>query len=303
MEYKNNWGGGLRSKKMKKIIPLAAVFFGLCLAGCSDHTSDKPEQSVNQMQTTGLLATMDSYKGYSRVVSPEEYEFYEYFVKRDLPGEVSEEELNTLVKEYANEVNAVFYLANRLGFYEPYSFETLQFRMEQENTKRQLQLEQGEVVYGLEQFTLRTYFQYTMDNLQASIEGYLEANADAEILERAKAYYEAHEDEFIYRKEIHYDQSLDGVTERLVADVDMQSFLGKSDMGLADFLGIADVGDVYEDDRDGQARRVVIAKIIYSEKGYEENAEMALYRLVTNELYDEVIENTAKNNPLEFETN
>jgi hypothetical protein len=303
MEYKKDWGGGLKNKKIKKFIPMAAILLGLCLTGCAGNAPDQPEQAVSETQTTGLLAVLDSYRGYSRVVSAEEYEFYEYFVKRDLPGAVSAEELDALVKEYANEVNAVFYLGNRLGFCEPYSFETLQFRMEQENTKRQLQLEQGEVVYGLEQFTLRTYFQYTVDNLQASLEGYLEANADEEILERAKAYYEAHEEEFTYRKEIHYDQSLDGVTERLTADVDMQGFLGKADMGLADFLGIADVGDVYEDDKDGKARRVVIAKIIYSDKGYENNADMALYRLVTNELYDEVIKNTAKNNPLEFETN
>ena len=96
---------------------------------------------------------------------------------------------------------------------------------------------------------------------------------------------------------------MDGVTESLIADVDMLSFLGKADMGLADFLGIANVGDVYEDDKDGQARKVVLTNIIYSEKGYEHNADMALYRLIRDELYDEVIKNTAKNNPVQFETN
>ena len=83
----------------------------------------------------------------------------------------------------------------------------------------------------------------------------------------------------------------------------MLSFLGKADMGLADFLGIAKVGDVYEDDKDGQVRRIVLKDIVYSEKGYEHNADLALYRLVQNELYDEVIKTVEKNNPVQFETN
>lgn len=254
-------------------------------------------------KSEGILAEIDSYQGYTRVVSQEEYEFYQYFVERDLSKKVNEEELDRLVREYAGEVHAAFCLGNRLGFCEPYSFEAMELRVEQENTQRQLMIEQGEVVYGLEQFTKETYFLYTMDNLRASLQGYLEAQADEDILKRAEEYYKAHEEEFIYRKEVHYDQSLDGVTESVVADVDMLSFLGKADMGLADFLGIAEVGEVYEDDKDGQERKIVLTEIIYSEKGYEHNADMALYRLVRDELYDEVIKNTAKNNPLQFETN
>lgn len=256
-----------------------------------------------QKKPEGILDEIKNYQGYTRVVSQEEYEFYQYFVERDLPEKVNEEELGRLVREYAGEVNALFYLGNRLGFCEPYSFEALELRVEQENIQRQLMLEQEEVVYGLEQFTKETYFMYVMDNLQASLQGYLEAQADKEILKRAEAYYKAHEDEFIYRKEVHYEQSLDGVTESIIADVDMLSFLGKADMGLADFLGIANIGDVYEDDQEGRERKVVITNIIYSEKGYEHNADMALYRLIQNELYDEVIKIVANNNPVQFETN
>lgn len=254
-------------------------------------------------KSTGILGDINGYQGYTRVISREEYEFYQYFVERDLPEKVSEEELERLVHEYAGKVNAVFYLGNRLGFCEPYSFEVLELRVEQENIKRQLMLERGEVVYGLEEFSKETYFQYIMDNLQADIQGYLESHADEEILKRAKEYYDAHEEDFIYRKEVHYEQSLDGITEKVIADVDMLSFLGKADMGLADFLGIAKVGDVYEDDKDGQVRRIVLKDIVYSEKGYEHNADLALYRLVQNELYDEVIKTVEKNNPVQFETN
>ena len=283
-----------KKKEANKIIAPVLLMAMVLLATVACGSS---EQSAN------LLDMIDSYRGYTRIITNEEYDFYKYFVERDLPEPVSDEKLEELVKEYAGEVHAVFYLGNRLGFCEPYSFEAMELRVDQENTQRQLMLEQGEVVYGLEQFTKETYFLYTMDNLKASLQGYLEAQADEEILKRAEAYYEAHEEQFIYRKEVHYEQSLDGVTESIIADVDMLSFLGKADMGLADFLGIAEVGDVYEDDRDGQARRVVITKIIYSEKGYEYNADMALYRLVRDELYDEVIKIIAKNNPVQFETN
>lgn len=283
-----------KKKEANKIIAPVLLMAMVLLATVACGSSE---------QSAKLLDMIESYRGYTRIITNEEYDFYKYFVERDLPEPVSDEKLEELVKEYAGEVHAVFYLGNRLGFCEPYSFEAMELRVDQENTQRQLMLEQGEVVYGLEQFTKETYFLYTMDNLKASLQGYLEAQADEEILKRAEAYYEAHEEQFIYRKEVHYEQSLDGVTESIIADVDMLSFLGKADMGLADFLGIAEVGDVYEDDRDGQVRRVVLTKIIYSEKGYEYNADMALYRLVRDELYDEVIKIIAKNNPVQFETN
>ena len=283
-------------KKNLNIICMIVLVAGLTLFGMSVTKKDSEEKK-------GLLEVIENYKGYSRTVSKEEYDFYSYFVERDLPEKVSVEEFDQLVKAYANEVNAVFYLANRIGFCEPYSFEVLEMRMQQENTKRQIQLEEGEVIYGLEQFTLETYFQYTLDNLQASLQGYLEEYADEEIMNLAKEYYQTHEEKFIYRKEVVYEQTVDGVTETLTADVDMLSFLGKSDTGLADFLGIAQVGDTYADDRNDQDRRVTLKEITYSEKGFENNGQMALYLLIREELYEEVINMVAENNPLEFETN
>lgn len=254
-------------------------------------------------KSPSVLDMIGSYRGYTRVISQEEYEFYQYFVKRDLSGKVDEVELDKLVKTYAGDVNAAFYLGNQLNLCEPYSFELLQLRMEQENASRQAKLQQGEVVYGLEQFTLETYFLYTIDNLQTSIQQYLEENADEEILEMAEAYYEEHKEDFRNRVEVVYEVTLDEVTETLTADADMLSTLGKSDAGLADFLGVAEIGDTYRDVKNNQVRTVVLKDVTYSEEGYENNADSALYRLVRNELYQTVIENVAKNNPVEFEQN
>lgn len=243
----------------------------------------------------------EEYKGYTRVITQEEYDFYEYFVKRDLSENVNDEELERKVKSYANKINAAFYLGNQLGLCEPYSFEALQLRMEQENSSRQVKLAQGEVIYGLEQFDLQTYFQYTLDNLEASLKGYLEENADDEILKMAETYYEAHEEEFRNRVEVVYEEIIGNTIETVTADADMISYIGKADPGLADFLGIAETGDVYEDEKDYQKRKIILKEITYNEDGFENHADLALYRFVRNELYDQIITKVAENNPLEFE--
>lgn len=252
-------------------------------------------------KTSTLLEGLYSYQGYTRVISEEEMEFYRYFVERDLPNDTDENEITEKVKEYANEVNAIFYLGNKLGFCEPYSFDALKLRMEQENTERKISLEQGEVVYGLEEFSLEIYFQYVMDNVESDLQSFLEENADEGIYSRAETYYQEHEEDFIYRKEVTYEQTLDGVTQTLTADVDTLSLLGKTDTAMADFLQMAESGEIYEDTTEEGERRILLKEITYSDKGYENNVEMALYRVVRDELYDEVIKTVAMNNPVSFE--
>lgn len=285
--------------KKKKVWPmmLAAVVV-VAVIGILLLWQNKDRSAEN----AGVLDEIYGYKGYSRTISKEEYEFYKYFVTRDLSGKESEEEVEALVKEYAGNVNALFYLGNKLGYCEPYSFEALQLRMEQENISRQKKLAEGEVVYGLEQFdSLEIYFQYLMDNMQVSIQGYLEDHADDQIREMAKDYYEEHEEEFIGIEEVVYEQTIDGETETVSADAETISFYGKSDGGLADFIADAQIGDVYEDIINDQERRIVLKEITYSETGYENNQVTALYSFVRNELYDMVIKKTAENNPVTFE--
>lgn len=286
----------MKKKSTRRIIIgiLAAV-----LAVCLFFVWKNKDSSEN---TSGILDEIYSYSGYARVVSEEEYEFYEYFVERDLPNDVTGEELAEQVKAYANRVNAIFYLGNKLGFCEPYSFEVLKLRMEQENASRQAKKEENEVIYGVEQFnSLSIYFQYTMDNVESAIQGYLEENADQEILKMAEDYYNEHQEDFQSIVEVVYDQTIDGVTETITADAETLSFYGKSDKGLADFLGAAQVGDTYEDDYNYQNRVVEVEKVTYTEYGYENHEYMALYSLVRNELYDTVISRVAESNPVEFE--
>lgn len=275
---------------MRKTIKILwmMLLIGLFLCGC-------------QTKESGILHEIRSLRGYTRVVSQEEYDFYQYFVERDLAEEISVEELDKRVKEYAGKVNAVFYLGNRLDLCEPYSFSALKLRMEQENVSRQAKIAEGEVVYGLQQFTLENYFQYVMDQVQVDIQGYLQERADAEILKMAKTYYREHKEEFRGITEIVFDETLDGVTETITADADTLGLYGKADMGLADFLGTAEVGQIYTDVKNGQQRSVVVKNVTYSKESYKSNAEMALYRLIRDELYETLIQTVNDNNPLEFD--
>ena len=181
----SDWGERLEKNKVCMIgIGAALVIVSLIL-----FFSIKGKEQEMEAQET-VLSQIDSYRGFVRVISEEELEFYKYFVERELPQPVEEETLLALTKEYANKVNAAFYLGNKWGLCEPYSFENLKLRMEQENLERKVKLEEGEVIYGLEEFSLEIYFEYVMDNLELSLKTELEAKADAEIMNLAKTYYE-----------------------------------------------------------------------------------------------------------------
>lgn len=259
--------------------------------------------NYKKTETSKILEVIDGYKGYNRVVSQEEYEFYQYFVERDLPNGTSEEELKTRTEAYIQKVNAVFYLGNELGLTDPYSFENLKLRLEQENTERQLKLEQGEVVYGLQQFSLETYFQYELENTETMIYQYLEGNMDDGLYEQAEAYYEENKEIFRSLEEITFEATVDGETSEVTADTEQLRLLDKSDMGLADFLNTAKVGDEYQDVMNYQERYIVVKDIVYSEDGFENNKQIAVYYYIREELYPSIIDTVIKNNPVTFEKN
>lgn len=287
----------MRKREKKIWIPLLgimAVVMGIGVFWASKNSGASVEK-------VGILEQINGYQGYVREISKEEYEFYEYFVRRDVTKETSEEEIKTLVEEYAAEVNATFYLGEQLGLCEPYSYEELKLAKDAENVSRQEKLEAGEVIYGLKEFTLQTYFQYTLDNLQVDLMRYLEEHTDAQVLKMAKNYYEEHQEEFCYRVGVVCEQTIGENTETIRIDADMLSHLGKADPALADFFGRAEIGAVYQDVYGTQERSVCLNEIIYNQEGYEQNAQMVLYQFIRNELYDLVITTVAQNNPVKFE--
>ncbi|MGN0335019.1 MAG: hypothetical protein ACI4DV_05060 [Lachnospiraceae bacterium] len=249
----------------------------------------------------GIVAQIESYQGYTRTVSEEEYEFYSYFVKRDLPEKLSVQELDAKISKYISEMNAVFFLGNKLGICEPYSFDLLKLRMEQENTERKRKLNEGEAIYGLEQFTLETYYQYVRDHLETEIVQYLVGHVDREINRQAKQYYLENQEMFSERTSVTYEVAMDGQKESITADRKELNFLGKSDMGLADFLETGEPGDVYQDIQNGLEREVIIREITESETDFETDKNLICAAYIREELFGKLIDTVAGNNPVEFE--
>ena len=249
-----------------------------------------------------IIAQVEEFKGYTRYIGKEEYELCSYFALRDAAEDLSEEEKKERVEAYINRVNAVFYLGNKLGLCEPYSFDVIKLRMEQENEIRKIKKEKGEPIYGLESFSLNTYFQYMLDTVEADLKTYLEGQADNEVIAAARKYFEENKEDFLYREEVVYTSEVAGREETLTADADMISFLGDADPGLADFLLVGEPGEVYEDIAGEGNRRVVIAEVKNSPDTFEHNRDAAIITYIYGPLYTQLIDMVAENNPVTYDT-
>lgn len=280
-----------RPNKSTPVIATISVIVLMCVSlfGCQSAKEDS------------LVETLSSYQGYVRVVSQEEYDFYRYFVERDAGAKLSQEDLDEKVKAYTNQVNATFFLGNKLGLYEPYSFNLLQIRMEQENDNRKVKLEQGEAVYGLEQFDLYTYFQYELSNLKIDIQSYILEHCDSQIKRQAEVHYNSNKENYVVRDMVEYQITIDDETESVVADRTQLKFLGSADSGLADFLVNADLNETYEDVWNGKQRSVVVTDVEYQEISFKENEMSAIENYIEAKLYPSLIDEIAKNNPVEFD--
>lgn len=93
-------------------------------------------------------------------------DFWTTAVNGETPIEYAKERaLNALV-----ESKVVFIMAAERGILDYQSYDGLLESMEEENAERARKLENGEVVYGLSQFTPFTYYQYLNQNAGAELE-------------------------------------------------------------------------------------------------------------------------------------
>lgn len=292
----NNKGGVILQGKitlcLKGIVIVCLLPMLFCLfAGCENKA---------KKQEKNLLAVVEEYKGYEREIGQDEYDFYTSFIKRDLTEEVTTLELKQKIEDYANKVNAMFYLANKLGVCEPYSYENLKIRMEQENELRKIKKEEGEAFYGPEQFTLEQFFQYSKDTTEANLRTYLESWTDADTIEKAQVYYEENKEKFRVREAVTYEVTEKNTTQIVTADRIQMNLLANADPGLADFLELGEEKEQYEDVQEEGKRIVIIKEIRYNEEGFEANKEAAISAYIQQCLYQELIEMVAENNPVSF---
>lgn len=287
-------------KKRKKFVLIGAVALvlvaGLVILIVSVAREGQPKE-------TSLLETLEGYKGYIRQVGQEEYDFYTALVMRDLTEELSAEELDAKVKEYINTVNATFYLGNRLGLCESYSFQGLQNQMQHENDSRKMKKEKGEPIYGLEQFDLTSYFQYVKSNLEVELMNYLVEHADNTLIEQAKAYFEADPDAYREVASITYHVTENGQTTLHTASQEEIRTLQNQDGELFDFLAEAEQGDSFTYEVAGSEREVEVISIEYQGTTFEESQTTILRDYIQEQVYKNLIATIAKNNPVEFDLN
>lgn len=255
---------------------------------------------MREPQEESELDKLKAQQGYIRTVGTEEYEFFKKLVYRDSREELTEEELDTATKEKVNRVNAEFMLANQMGLCDPYSFESFQRDMENENTQRKLKKEKDEVFYGPEEFDLITYYNYVSGNLKLDMVSYITEHADSMIVNESEAYFEEHKENYKTINAIRYFLTENGEQEELVLERDEMSTLEKTDSELFEFLYNGEAGDTLEYVHDESERMVQIISTEYEELSFNNNMERVMRDYITNVYLEDWIQQIEEENPVEF---
>lgn len=249
-----------------------------------------------------VLEELKNETGYIRTIEEEEYEFFETLVIRDLSDNLTDKEIEEKTKQRINRVNAEFLLANKMGLCKPYSFESLQRDMENENTQRKIKKEKNEVFYGPEKFDMITYYNYISGNLKLDMVDYITKNADREVNDGAQAYFEENKEKYRTIEQIKYLLSEEGnVQEKTLLRQDMSS-MEKTDSDLFEFLYSGEEGDKFSYSRNEVLREVEIKSIQYETLNYSNYAERVMRDYITNIYLEDLIQNIEEKNLVEFKT-
>ena len=235
-----------------------------------------------QVNENGVLTQLKEKDGYLRTVGAEEYAFFEKLVLRNSASELSEEELKSQTEKNINRANALFMLGNRMELCTPYSFESFQLNLEHENSQRKLKKEKGEVFYGPVEFTLNTYYEYVTGNLKLDMVRFITDNADSEVLDGAKAYFEEHKESYNTIESVTYHLTKDGKTEKQMVLYKDFSTLEKTDEELFTFLYNGKEGEVLESVYQESSRTIEILSVKYEELTFKNHAERVMRDYITN---------------------
>lgn len=229
-----------------------------------------------------ILKELKAKNGYIRSVGADEYAFFEKLVSRDSTSGMTETELKEQTIERINRVNAMFMLANRMELCRPYSFESFQLDMENENSQRKLKKENGEVFYGPVEFSLTTYYDYISSNIKLDLVQFITSHADSEVQDGAKAYFEEHKENYRMIESVDYLLTVDGRAEEKTVLYEDFSILEKTDSELFEFLYDGSEGEVLESVYQGSSRKIEILSVKYEELTYKNNAERVMRDYITN---------------------
>ena len=146
------------------------------------------------------------------------------FWEREMEGEVPYEKLAEAAIEELKYFHAVYGLAAEKGYIEDESYESFLKRWELENKVRKEKIENGEVVYGLSEYSLDLYREYEMDTIQKSYCENLE-NEGMDITDAERAQYYAEHLEYYKREDdrildyIRIDYETENISEGQVKEL------------------------------------------------------------------------------------
>lgn len=119
--------------------------------------------------------------------------------EKEIEGEVPYRVLADQVIEQLKHTAAVFDLAKEKGYIEETGYQALKKRMEEENEARANKIKNGEPVYGLSNFSLKLYKEYSMDAIQKQYCSDLDNEGMKVTDEDRQAYYDQQKDK-IFRQ-------------------------------------------------------------------------------------------------------
>lgn len=246
------------------------------------------------------LSKLHDEKGYIRKIGNEEYEFFKKLVDRNLPDNIKEEELDVLTRKKINRSNAEFMLAAQMGLCSPYSFENFQKDMEKENSQRKLKKEKGEVFYGPVKFDLITFYNYISTNQKLDMVSFVMENADTQVMEGSREYFEEFSEKYLTIKEIKYLLSENNEQQEMIMKREELSTLEKTDSILFEFLYYGEINDTMDYLYNDNQRTVQIISVEYEELSFENNMERVVRDYITNVYLEDWIQMIEENYPVEF---
>lgn len=253
-------------------------------------------------ESKGVLQQLQEKNGYIRTVGAREYEFFRKLTDRDTTGELTEEELDVLTRENINRSNAEFMIGNQMGLCNPYSFESFERDMENENVQRKQKKENQEVFYGPESFDLITYYTYVRGNLLLDMVNFIIDHGDEEVLEGAKDYFEEYKENYRTINRIEYKIEEDGVvTEEELLREEM-STLEKTDDVLFSFLYQGKENDTFQYSYGDKLRAVQIIAVEYESLSFTNNQERVMRDFVTNVYLEDWIHQVETDYPVDYES-
>lgn len=258
-------------------------------------------RSSGMQDKGGLADSLANVQDRFIIIDKEEFDFYYGLAERDFQDRTLKEQIEQAALNLAAESYAQFRMGETLGLCQAYSFSSMQRSMEADNQSRQVKMSQGEVVYGMQEFTLPTYFSYIRNGLRQDIVSKLSESADTAIEKAARKYYRDNPDSFRTLTKVQYETDETGVMEKRIFLREDMSTLEKTDDELFRFLYNGKEGESLQYEKNDQLISVNLLKKEETQLSWEDDAASIIYSYVDQHLYEELLNDAKKHSLVSYE--